>query len=115
MSLHGNKVRSVHAKTSATAEEQCPVAVLHKCDELPEDNSNNNATSTSADSGPDNTVEAYASPESGGTCIDSFANYAPQFRERYTIQCLYTMTHVFSNPNVLDLLSCFGERGYRLY
>ncbi|KAG0272233.1 hypothetical protein BGZ95_012020 [Linnemannia exigua] len=49
-----------------------------------------------------------ATAEVGGACIDSFVNFALRFRERCSIKCLKTFTHVFSNPNVLGILDCFG-------
>ncbi|KAG0292037.1 hypothetical protein BGZ97_005724, partial [Linnemannia gamsii] len=54
------------------------------------------------------TLSALATAEVGGACIDSFVNFALRFRERCTIKCLKTFTHVFSNPNVLGILDCFG-------
>lgn len=54
------------------------------------------------------TLSALATAEVGGACIDSFVNFALRFRERCSIKCLKTFTHVFSNPNVLGILDCFG-------
>ncbi|KAG0056832.1 hypothetical protein BGZ83_003126 [Gryganskiella cystojenkinii] len=53
-------------------------------------------------------LSAQATAEPGGACIDSFVNFALRFRDRCTISCLKTMTHIFVNPNVLGLLDCFG-------
>ncbi|KAF9288942.1 hypothetical protein BGZ88_007974 [Linnemannia elongata] len=56
----------------------------------------------------EHTLSALATAEIGGACIDSFVNFALRFRERCSIKCLKTFTHVFSNPNVLGILDCFG-------
>ncbi|KAG0375790.1 hypothetical protein BGX24_008656 [Mortierella sp. AD032] len=53
-------------------------------------------------------LHAEATAEVGGACIDSFVNFALRFRERCSIKCLKTFSHVFSNPNVLGILDCFG-------
>ncbi|KAF9912564.1 hypothetical protein EC991_009989 [Linnemannia zychae] len=53
-------------------------------------------------------LSADATAEVGGACIDSFVNFALRFRERCSIKCLKTFTHIFSNPNVLGILDCFG-------
>ncbi|KAG0297583.1 hypothetical protein BGZ96_005686 [Linnemannia gamsii] len=54
------------------------------------------------------TLSALATAEVGGACIDSFVNFALRFRERCSIKCLKTFTHIISNPNVLGILDCFG-------
>ncbi|CAO3570041.1 unnamed protein product [Mortierella alpina] len=60
--------------------------------------------------GSDNEAQltALANFEPGGACIDSFVNFALRFRERCTISCLKTLTHIFAKPDVLGLVSCFG-------
>ncbi|KAG9066382.1 hypothetical protein KI688_001608 [Linnemannia hyalina] len=56
----------------------------------------------------EHTLSALATAEIGGACIDSFVNFALRFRERCSIKCLKTFSHVFSNPDVLGILDCFG-------
>ncbi|KAK3830240.1 MAG: hypothetical protein JOS17DRAFT_747345 [Linnemannia elongata] len=56
----------------------------------------------------EHTLSALATAEIGGACIDSFVNFALRFRERCSIKCLKTFSHIFSNPNVLGILDCFG-------
>ncbi|KAF9570831.1 hypothetical protein EC968_001372 [Mortierella alpina] len=53
-------------------------------------------------------LRALANYEPGGACIDSFVNFALRFRERCTISCLKTLTHIFVKPDVLGLVGCFG-------
>ncbi|KAF9095810.1 hypothetical protein BGX23_012543 [Mortierella sp. AD031] len=53
-------------------------------------------------------LSAEATAESGRACIDFFVNFALRFRERCSIKCLKTFTPIFSSPNVLGALDCFG-------
>ncbi|KAF9431422.1 hypothetical protein BGZ76_000327 [Entomortierella beljakovae] len=46
--------------------------------------------------------------ESGGSCIDSFVNFALRFREKCSIQCLRIMINSVSHPEIFGLLSCFS-------
>ncbi|KAF8933158.1 hypothetical protein BGZ47_011004 [Haplosporangium gracile] len=48
------------------------------------------------------------SAEIGEACIDSFVNFALRFQERCSIKCLKAFSDIFSSPDTLGILNCFG-------